>query len=71
VVGPLKRWHPTTTLHGVTNQKTSTRFFTSAKPQMHPCGDTEKKHDICVLSRYIHCVVNGPEAWTALSMAFT
>jgi hypothetical protein len=25
--GPLKRWYPTTTLHGVTTQKTSTRFF--------------------------------------------
>jgi hypothetical protein len=27
--GPPKRWYPTTTLHGVTNQKTSTRIWTS------------------------------------------
>jgi hypothetical protein len=29
--GALKRWYPTTTLHGVTTQKTSTWFFTAMK----------------------------------------
>jgi hypothetical protein len=29
--GPLKRRYPTTTLHGVTTQKTSTRIFTAVK----------------------------------------
>jgi len=27
---PLKRWHPITTLHGITTQKTSTWKFQSA-----------------------------------------
>jgi len=29
--GPLKRWYPTTTLHGVTTQKTSTWNMTAMK----------------------------------------
>jgi hypothetical protein len=29
--GPLKRWYPAMTLHGVTIQKTSTWIFTSVK----------------------------------------
>jgi len=29
--GPPKRWYPTTSLHGVTSQKTATRIFTAVK----------------------------------------
>jgi hypothetical protein len=36
--GPLKHWYPTTTLHGVTTQKTSTWIFTTVKTSSLPSG---------------------------------
>jgi hypothetical protein len=33
VHGPLKCWYPTTTLHGVTTQKTSTRRLHAGKAE--------------------------------------
>jgi hypothetical protein len=37
--GPPKRWYPTTTLHGVTTQKTANSNFTAVKTSNFVCND--------------------------------
>jgi hypothetical protein len=64
--GPLKRRHPTTTLHGVTTQKNSTRIFTAAKTCNHAlninftCGKCKSK----IYSVFMHTAMKSYE-WLA------